>query len=182
MVEKPHTPISNKAITGVYMIRNTKILQKYLTKIVETNSTGAGGEIQLTDAFQLMIESGFTLGVIDSGAWFDCGNKESFLEGNRFVLSSLEESEIKSEIKDSVIIHPVAIERGCSISNSIIGPNVSIAKECVISKGIISSSIIGSSSEIVNVNLHNSIIGNGVSVKGEIHDMNTGDNEEVHFS
>ncbi len=182
MIEKPQDLISNKAITGVYIIRNTKALEDNLKDIVETNSTGAGGEIQLTDALQKMIEKGFTLGVIDSGEWFDCGNKESLLEGNRFVLSSLQISEIKSEIINSSIIHPVVIEAGCSISNSIIGPNVSIAQETTVTRGIISSSIIGSGSVIKNVNIKNSIIGNEVSVEGELHDLNVGDNKEIQIS
>ncbi|MHA1976283.1 MAG: sugar phosphate nucleotidyltransferase [Candidatus Hodarchaeales archaeon] len=182
MIEKPQTPISNKAITGVYMIRNTIALQKSLNSIVETNSTGAGGEIQLTDALQIMIENGFTLGIIDSGTWFDCGNKESLLEANRFVLSSLQNSERKSELKDSVIVHPVAIEAGCSIRNSIIGPNVSIAKDTTVTRVIISSSIIGSNSVLDNVNISDSIIGNNVWVKDKTHDVNIGDNEKVQFS
>ncbi len=182
MVEKPQTPLSNKAITGVYMIRNSKILQKILQEIVETNSIGAGGEIQLTDALQRMIKRGFTLGIIDSGVWFDCGNKDSLLKGNQFVLSSLQDSVIRSEINNSVIIPPVAIEKGCFISDSIIGPNVSIAQDTTITRGIISSSIIGSSSVIANVNIENSIIGNGVSVKGEIRELNIGDNRKIQVS
>jgi glucose-1-phosphate thymidylyltransferase len=181
MVEKPQTPTSNKAITGVYMIRNTKILHNYLKAIVDTNSTGVGGEIQLTDALQMMIENGYTLGVIDSGVWFDCGNKESLLEGNRFVLSSLKKSIIKSELTDSIIIHPVTIESGCTISNSVVGPNSSIAKDTIVNWGIISSSIIGSGSVIKNAILNNSIIGNETSVEGKLHDINIGDNKVIQL-
>ncbi len=182
LVEKPKTPVSNKAITGVYLIRNTKILQKYLSDIVDTNATGAGGEIQLTDALQMMVEGNYTLGIIESGAWYDCGNKEALLEGNHYVLSLLQESEIKCEIKDSIIVHPVAVETGCVISKSIIGPNVSIAQDTTVTKGIISSSVIGSNSSIVNVNIENSLIGDEVSISGRMNDVNLGDGTKIQLS
>jgi glucose-1-phosphate thymidylyltransferase len=182
LIEKPKTPISNKAITGVYLIRNTEILQNCLTDIVNANATGARGEIQLTDALQMMVERNFTLGIIESGAWFDCGNKESLIEGNRYVLSLIQESEIKCEIKDSVIIHPVAIETGCTISNSIIGPNVSIARDTTVTRGIISSSIIGSNSTLLDVSLENSLIGDEVTIKGKVEDVNIGDGTEIQLS
>ena len=55
-------------------------------------------------------------------------------------------------------------------------------KDTTISGGIVSSSIIGSSSEIINVNLNNSIVGSNAFVEGEIHNINIGDDEKTSFS
>ena len=180
--EKPQVPKSNKAITGIYMIRNSINLQKALNHIVTSNSKGAGDEIQLTDVLQHMIDDGSILGTINSGLWFDCGKKESLLEANKFILSKNEESEIYSKIENSIIIHPVAIQENCHISNSIIGPHVSIAAGTTINRGILSSSIIGNRTSIENVNLHDSIIGDEVKLVGGLSDFNIGDNSNIQFS
>ena len=182
LVEKPESPKSNKAITGIYLVRNSAGLLKAIETIVMSDSKGAGGEIQLTDALQIMIENDLSLGTINSGRWFDCGKKESLLKANKFILSEKDKSEILSKIENSIIIHPVAIQKDCHISNSIIGPNVSIASGTTVDRGILSSSIIGNRTNIKNVNLNESIIGNEVSLVGKLSDFNIGDNSNIKFS
>ncbi len=78
MVEKP--PVdkapSNLIISGRY------ILQPEIFDILSSQTTGAGGEIQLTDAMlQLMAKQGF-YGVKFKGRTFDCGSKIGFLSAN----------------------------------------------------------------------------------------------------
>ena len=182
LVEKPQAPESNKAITGIYMIRNSINLLKALEAIVKSDFKGAGGEIQLTDALQKMVDDGSVLGTINSGKWFDCGKKESLLEANNFILSKNEESEIYSKTKNNIIIHPVAIQENCQISNSIVGPYVSIASGTTIKRSILSSSIIGNRTRIENVNLNESIIGDEVKLVGGLSDFNIGDNSDIQFS
>ena len=182
LVEKPKTPESNKAITGIYIFRNSKALLKALGTIVTSDSKGAGGEIQLTDALQHMVDNGFTLGTINSGKWFDCGKKESLLEANKFILSKKKKSEVHSKIENSILIHPVAIQENCHISNSIIGPNVSIASGTTVERGILSSSIIGNRTSIKNINLNDSIIGDEVKLVGGLSDFSIGDNSDIRFS
>ncbi len=182
LVEKPKIPESNKAITGIYIIRNSKDLLKALETIVTSDSKGAGGEIQLTDALQHMVDNGFTFGTINSGKWYDCGKKESLLDANKFILSKKEKSEIHSKIENSILIHPVAIQEDCHISNSIIGPYVSIASGTTIERGILSSSIIGNRTSIKNVNLNDSIIGDEVKLVGGLSDFSIGDNSNIQFS
>ncbi|PLX39595.1 MAG: UTP--glucose-1-phosphate uridylyltransferase [Hyphomicrobiales bacterium] len=78
MVEKPApgTAPSNLIITGRY------ILQPEIFPILEAQDTGAGGEIQLTDAMlELMKKDPFT-GVHFEGKTYDCGSKTGFLLAN----------------------------------------------------------------------------------------------------
>ncbi|MHA1443240.1 MAG: hypothetical protein ACTSR4_00605 [Candidatus Hodarchaeales archaeon] len=98
------------------------------------------------------------------------------------MLSKNEESEIYSKTENSIIIHPVAIQENCHISNSIIGPHVSIAAGTTIRRGILSSSIIGNRTSIENVNLNDSIIGDEVKLVGGLSDFNIGDNSNIQFS
>ncbi len=182
MVEKPEKTVSNKAITGVYMIRDSPSLQNALETLVKADTVGVGGEIQLTDALQIMVDKGLSIGTIDSGKWFDCGKKQSLLEANEFVISSNGKSEILCEMENSIVIHPVAIQADCRIVNSIIGPYVSIDRGTTISRGIISSSIIGTRTNVENVNLHESVIGDEVKLRGGLNNFDIGDQSDILLS
>jgi glucose-1-phosphate thymidylyltransferase len=182
LVEKPKNPISSKAITGVYMIRNSDELQNALKELINSDRTGAGGEYQLTDALQIMVNKDLKLGVIDSGKWFDCGRKEALLAAHRYVLNKKENSSINSELNNTIIISPVAIQSDCHISNSVIGPYVSIDRGTVIEHSIVSSSIIGIRSHIESAGIHDSLIGDKVRLIGRLYDLNVGDHSKVQFS
>jgi UTP--glucose-1-phosphate uridylyltransferase len=78
MVEKPkpaEAP-SNLIITGRY------ILQPEIFDILETQQSGAGGEIQLTDAMLRLLETQPGYGFQFEGRTFDCGSKIGFLTAN----------------------------------------------------------------------------------------------------
>ncbi len=181
LIEKPQNPTSSLAITGVYIIRDSLELKYALKELVTSNQIGIGGEIQLTDALQAMVEKGLVLGAIDSGRWFDCGKKEDLLAAHKYVLDKNKESSVESELNNTILIPPIAIQTDCDISDSIIGPYVSIDKGTAIKKSILSSSIIGSGSQIYNTSIHDSLIGDEVKLIGKGHDLNIGDHSKVQF-
>ena len=93
MVEKPplgEAP-SNLAVIGRYILTPT-VLQKLNKK-----KTGAGGEIQLTDAIDAARDSGEEVfGFRFEGQRFDCGSKDGFLQAT--VAFALERAELRDEL------------------------------------------------------------------------------------
>jgi UTP--glucose-1-phosphate uridylyltransferase len=78
MVEKPKVgeAPSNLFISGRY------ILQPEIFSILNEKTKGAGGEIQITDAMQVLIRQQSFTGVKYAGKVFDCGSKIGFLTAN----------------------------------------------------------------------------------------------------
>ena len=77
MVEKPKSnPPSNLSITGRY------ILQPEIFALLEKQTAGAGGEIQLTDAMLALAARQPFYGLKFEGRSFDCGSKIGFLAAN----------------------------------------------------------------------------------------------------
>lgn len=78
IVEKPKAEEapSNWSVVGRY------ILTPDIMEALKTQTAGAGGEIQLTDAIAKCLPSGNFLGYPFHGKRFDCGNKRGFLEAN----------------------------------------------------------------------------------------------------
>jgi glucose-1-phosphate thymidylyltransferase len=178
--EKPVHPNSNLGIAGVYFIKKTSIFISILEEMI-VKDRRTRGEYQLTDALQEMVNRGFRLKTFRVSSWYDCGHQESLLATNRVLLDEKTDVDHVSKLKDSVIIHPVAIGENVTIINSVIGPHTSIASDTIIESSIISDSVIGSHSHISKVNLQRSIVGDDASVHGKHNSLNIGDSSSIEF-
>ncbi len=181
VVEKPAIPKSNLALVGLYKIKESNFLYECLQHIYNENIT-TQGEYNLTDALDCMIKRGAKFQSFKVKSWYDCGKKESLLESNATLLKKFggNVNEIH-DFKNTIIIPPVSIAAGCTISNSIIGPHVAIGANTTIQQSIIRDSIIGSYTNLFEVVLDNSLIGSDASVKGLSRSLNIGDNTEIDF-
>ena len=91
MVEKPQPADapSNLFISGRY------ILQPEIFALLADQPRGAGGEIQLTDAMQVLMHTQEFTGVKYDGKVFDCGSKIGFLTAN--VVFALDREDIAED-------------------------------------------------------------------------------------
>ncbi len=182
MVEKPLIPKSNMAMVGVYYIKESQAMFNALN-VNLTDRADEEGEYHLTNALQYMLEQGIEMQAFRVNNWFDCGKKESLLYTNAVLLKEQSEKNKETttsyQYDTSVIIPPVSIAEGCTISHSIIGPNVTIGEHTNIKASIIKDTIIGSYAELDEVVLHSSIIGSDAYVRGLSQSLNIGDNTEI---
>ena len=97
MVEKPPkgTAPSNLTITGRY------ILQPEIFDILATQTRGAGGEIQLTDAMIELARRQPFYGLKFAGDSYDCGSKIGFLTAN--VAYALARADLAPEFRREVL-------------------------------------------------------------------------------
>ena len=93
LVEKPNVAEapSNLIVSGRY------ILQPEVMHILERQETGAGGEIQLTDAMAQMIGSQPFHAVAFAGKRYDCGSKVGFVEAT--LALALARPEMAAEVR-----------------------------------------------------------------------------------
>jgi UTP--glucose-1-phosphate uridylyltransferase len=96
MVEKPKREAapSNLIITGRY------ILQPEIFDILATQTGGAGGEIQLTDAMITLAKKQPFYGLKFDGRSFDCGSKIGFLAAN--VAYGLAREDLAGAFRDEI--------------------------------------------------------------------------------
>jgi UTP--glucose-1-phosphate uridylyltransferase len=96
MIEKPRVEDapSNLSITGRY------ILQPEVLDLLGTQTRGAGGEIQLTDAMLRLAQTQPFFGLKFEGKSFDCGSKIGFLSAN--IAYALEREDIAPSLRDEI--------------------------------------------------------------------------------
>ena len=175
LVEKPENPPSNLAIIGLYYFRDVAPLREALGGHVESGRI-TRGEIQFTDALQIMLDKGIGMVPYEVREWFDCGKKETLLSTNHYLVEELGQN---PQCPGSVIKGPVFVHPGAQVINSEIGPAVSISDGAVIRNSHVANSIIGRNSTIDNAILKDSLIGNNTKVRGGCLIANLGDSSEV---
>lgn len=93
IVEKPkpeHAP-SNLGVVGRYL------LSPSIFKYLRTLSTGSGGEIQLTDGIEQLLNAEQVLAYAYEGTRYDCGSKLGYMKAS--IQLALQHPELKIELK-----------------------------------------------------------------------------------
>jgi glucose-1-phosphate thymidylyltransferase len=182
IVEKPANPPTNLAVIGLYYINSgRKLIEAIERQIKEEKKTK--NEYYIADALQNLIEEGLKLDVETVSNWLDCGNPESVLEANRYLLSEGgKDNSNEVNFDNVIIIPPVRIDPSCVIKHSVIGPYVTISGRCKIEWSIVRDSIVGEEAEIQNMVLETSLVGQNAFVKGQFTSFNVGDSSSVRFS
>jgi glucose-1-phosphate thymidylyltransferase len=138
------------------------------------------GELEITEAIQLLLEEGYNVGYrIVEGWWKDTGTIEDILDANRLVLDEMEpktETRIEAKAciqgrvsigknahvkKGALIRGPTVIGENATIETEVyIGPYTSIGNNTHIKKGEIENSIIMEHCVIeINTKIIDSVIG-----------------------
>lgn len=178
MVEKPETPVSKLAQVGLYYLKDAEGFMAALRETIAAGET-VKGEYYLPAVFMRMIRNGRRFRAPQIDAWLDCGKPETLLETNRLLLENVHH--VAGEVSNSLIVPPVHIEAGVVVRDSIVGPHVSIAAGCVITRSIVCDSIINGNSEVRNMVLTASILGEQVQLAGAPRRMNIGDHSLVEM-
>ncbi len=198
LVEKPKDPPSNLALVGVYMF------DKNIFEAIDAIKPSWRNELEITDAIQYLVKNGYEVrSHMVTGWWKDTGKIEDILDANRLILETLTEK-IEGDVdEDSRTNGQVVIEKGASVTNSIIrgpaiigkntrirdsyiGPFTSIQKDCLIYQTEIEHSIVLEGSEIreVGSRIDESLIGRGVKIfkcppKPSVYRFVVGDQSEI---
>ena len=178
LVEKPERPVSNLALVGLYYIANGPLLFQCLeTNVREGRLTR--GEVQLTDALQLLIERGEELRPFPIEDWYDCGNTDTLLETNRALLDLLAKPVSREGV---VVLPPVALDPTAEVTAAVIGPHVTIGPRAQVRQAMVRNSIVNEGAVVEDILLEGSVVGENAVVRGAYHRLNVGDSSEVEYS
>ncbi len=173
--EKPANPKTNLAIIGLYYFKNVDLLKTALHELLGSGKV-TRGEIQFTDALQIMIGQGAEFVPYEVQEWFDCGKKETMLSTNHHLITQRNQTKA---LEGCVMVPPIYVHPDAKVVRSVIGPNVSISEGSAVSDSVITNSIIGSNCRIDKMTLDDSLVGHDVTLKGKSQVLNIGDSTEI---
>ena len=186
ITEKPKNPISNLAVTGIYLLTPT------IFEIIDNLKPSWRDELEITDALDNLLKQNNKISYEKiTDYWKDTGTPDDILHANGEIIKNLEDSfegekddtveidgkiivgrgtRIESNIK---ITGPVIIGKNCKIlkrmndaSQSIIGPNVSVGDNSIITISSIKNSIIMENCIIdTTAKIRNSIVASNSEIK-----------------
>jgi glucose-1-phosphate thymidylyltransferase len=176
LVEKPQEPISNLAVIGIYYVRHMPDL---FAAIEEQMRRGLSlkNEYFIADAIQLMIDGGANVVPMPVTEWEDCGNAETLLSTNRYLLSR-QITEVATR-NGSSIVAPSFIAADAVLESSVVGPFASIGPGVTVRHSLVRDSIIEERALISDALLDRSIVGRRARVSGLARGLNIGDDAVV---
>lgn len=182
LVEKPQDMTNNLAVVGFYYFRQgEKLVQAIEDQIAQRQQLH--GEYFLVDAVNIMLHAGLKMRVEPVSVWNDCGQPESLLATNRYLLEHGRDNSAEvARQPDVVVVPPVYVDPTAQVRESVIGPHVSIGAGCEIRRSVIQDSIVDEGSLIVDTTLSESIIGRDARVIGRYRSLNVGDSSEIGFA
>jgi glucose-1-phosphate thymidylyltransferase len=184
LVEKPDDPPSDLALIGVY------VFSPAIFAAIARISPSWRGELEITDAIQILVEEGTVDSHVVEGWWKDTGKPEDIREANRLVLEVRSGScdgtvDDGAEIMGHVDLHKSAtIESGAVVRGPVsiaarttigdgtyLGPFTSVGPDSTIRGAHVENSvIIGSSIITTEGKIVDSLIGRGATL-GSANDL-----------
>jgi glucose-1-phosphate thymidylyltransferase len=197
LVEKPKVPPSKYALVGVYFFKPV------VFEVIRALKPSWRGELEITDAIQLMLERGFRVGYsFVEGWWLDTGKKDDILYATMLILDERSQRDVKGELANSkvdgrvaigedtkvlksTIRGPAVIGRSCIIENSFIGPYTSVGDGCQVMNSSVEHCVILEKALIKDIDrLEESLIGRNAKIvrnARKVVRLNIGDYSEVEI-
>ncbi len=175
----PHPPPNGLAIVGVYGFG------RQIFDAIESIEPSDRGELEITDAIDLLAHEGRVRCYEIEGFWADVGSPESLLRANAFYLGRIErriegavcgQSRIEdlvqigagATVTNSTIRGPCLIGADCVVTDSELGPDVSLGDDCRVVQSRVVNSILDEGCQVEGVQggLAGSLLGPGVRLQG----------------
>ena len=179
LIEKPEEPVSKEALIGIYYVKDLARLHGEIDTLIEKDQRGKGGEYQLTDAFDGMLQDGAVFKTAAVTEWLDCGTIPALMHTTRHILTKENDDLHHGNVTGSIVHDPVYIGPGAVVTDSIVGPNVSIEAGAEVQGSIVRESIIFAEAQVHNAMLTDSLVGQHAEVWGTPHPLNVGDHSTL---
>jgi glucose-1-phosphate thymidylyltransferase len=171
ITEKPKTPASNLAVTGIYF------LTPHIFEVIKKLKPSWRNELEIADALQMLIEENKEIIYeVITDFWKDTGTPNDIIEANKIILENMSESFKGKKEKNAILQGKVLVGEGTIIKNGakIVGPTI-IGENCIIEKDTIigENTSIGNGCHLSCCTISNSIIMSNCIIEGKLNIVNS---------
>ncbi len=175
-IEKPTDFTYRKTTVGAFWVREGAELISAIDEEVR-RGLRRNNEFYLADAFNIMIERGARFVSLPVTMWEDCGQPETLLRTNRYLLEHGYAN--NPTLAGSVIIPPVNIHPAAQVESAVIGPYVSIAAGARVTNTVLADSIVDAEARVQDAIIRESLVGERAVLCGTPLQVTLGDDAFV---
>lgn len=176
LIEKPKDPVSKEALAGIYYFKRMPDLYAAIDEQMRRGIM-LKNEYFLADAVQLMIDGGAHVVTAPITVWEDCGNVETLLSTNRYLLDKAPPS--VSPRADATVIAPSFVAPDAALERAVVGPYASVGAGAVVRDAVVRDAILEDGARVERAVVEHSVIGRRARVSGAAHRLNVGDDAAV---
>lgn len=163
LVEKPTEPRSTETLIGAYYVRDGASLRAQIGRMLRSGQTGAGGEYQLTDALDALVQAGQRMETTPVRAWLDVGTVEAYLD----TLARVLDEEGRGEAPSGVTVRPpVYIAPDATVEASTVGPHASVEAGAVVRGSALVRTAVFGEATVTDAALTDAAVGHRARVTG----------------
>lgn len=180
LIEKPKSMDNNLAVVGFYYFKHGELLVEAIEEQIERDIK-LKGEYFLADAINIMLdEHDLRMRTEKVSVWLDAGTPEALLETNRYLLDHNRDNSDQVSGREGVrVIPPVYVHPDVELDTSVIGPYVAIGPGCKVEGSVLKNTVIEKQSQVSDVILENSLLGQHTRVNGKAGSINLGDHATI---
>ncbi|OZC01319.1 sugar phosphate nucleotidyltransferase [Rubricoccus marinus] len=181
LIEKPTTAEWTETLIGAYYVREGAALRTAVDDMLASGATGAGGEFQLTDAYDRLVQNGARMATAPAARWLDTGTLASYRQTVRALLDAGEHETAASGARgESVIVAPSYVHPDADVRRSVIGPYAVVEAGAVIRDAVVRDSVVMREAIVRHSALSGALLGDRASASGANGALVLGDDSEVH--
>ena len=163
LVEKPTDARFTETLIGAYYVRDGAALRALIERMISDGAVGAGGEYQLTDALDGLLQNGARAQTEPVAEWLDVGTVPAYLHA----VSRTLDREGGAPVLDGVTVRPpVFVGEGASVASSTIGPHASIEAGAVVDGSEVSRAVVFPDAAVRRSYLDGAVVGRRAQVEG----------------
>ena len=178
LVEKPKTLVSRETLIGVYYVRDGAALRHQIEGMIARGETGAGGEYQLTDALDALVQGGATLETAPAATWLDTGTLDAYRGTVRDLLDA-EGTTDEGEAHDAVVVGPSYVGPGAVLRRSVVGPYAVVEAGAVVEDAVVARSVVFAGARVSGAVLDGALVGPRAHLTGHASAAVVGDDGAV---
>lgn len=178
LVEKPQTTEHRETLIGAYYVRDGAALRAACDAMIEEGTTGAGGEYQLTDAYDRLVQSGARTETAPAARWLDTGTLDSYRQTVAALLDAGEHG-LTEEGKDAVVIAPSYVHPEAVVRRSVVGPYAAVEAGAVVEDAVVRASVVMAGATVRASALEGALVGSRAVVLGAVGGPTLGDDARL---
>ena len=176
LIEKPPDARFTETLIGAYYVRDGAALRARIERMLADGATGAGGEYQLTDALDGLVQAGARVATEPVAEWLDVGTVPAYLDA---VARTLDREGGAPDLDGVAVRPPVFVADGATVRGGTLGPYASVEAGAVVEGSALANAVVFADAAVRGSRLDGAVVGHRAVADGAAGSVLLGDDASV---